>query len=75
LRPHVLALALAGLVLAPRAALAALPRPAITADGGVVVHIRQAERERVRKPAKPGKKAASRRSITTRIPLVLGIGY
>jgi hypothetical protein len=75
LRPHVLALALAGLVLAPKVALAAPPRPAITEDKGVVVHIRQAERERVRKPAKPSKRAVSRRSITSRIPLILGIGY
>jgi hypothetical protein len=75
LRPHVLAFALAGLVIAPEAVLAAAARPAITADKGVVVHIRQAEREWARKPAKPGKKAVSRRSITSRIPLILGIGY
>jgi hypothetical protein len=75
LLPHVLAFALAGLMFAPEAALAAAPRPAITADKGAVEHVRQAERERARKPAKLGKKAVSRHSITSRIPLILGIGY
>jgi hypothetical protein len=75
LRSHVLALALAGLAFASQTTLAAPPKPAITADGGVVVHVRQAERERVRKPARPGKKAASRRSTPGRIPLIIGIGY
>jgi hypothetical protein len=67
-------LALAGLVFAPQAALAAAPRPTVAAGKSVVVHVRQGERERARKPAKPGKKAVSR-SITSRIPLILGIGY
>jgi hypothetical protein len=75
LRPHVLALALAGLVFAPQGALAAPPRPTVAADNGVVMQVRQAERERVRKPARPSKRAVSRRSMTSRIPLILGIGY
>jgi hypothetical protein len=75
LRPHVLALLLAGLLLAPEAVLAAPPKPGIAAGKGIVEHVRQAERERARKPAKPGRKAASRRSIISRIPLIIGIGY
>jgi hypothetical protein len=75
LRSHLLAIALVGLVFAPHAALSAPPKPAIKGGEGVVEHVRQAERERARKPARPGKRAASRRSAASKIPLMIGIGY